>query len=491
MADSAQIAGMPRQTGLLRLAEMLPFSIPEVWLRFLLAIVGLGLAFFAALFSTVARESGNLPATVISASLALFIAVFVGVGTVPYLARRVAAARLRDALDFEVTRVGAVYVAVVLVIGIAALNTGNNLLYIVVAAMLAAIVISGLASAANLRDLQLDIRLPEYAFAGRPLTAKVAVRNVRSSVPSLSISVVASKAEGNRKKWQWERTAFIFPPSRTAGGAWFRFPDWRLRRIGSNAAGGEIIQSPVYFPYLPPKADQMADLPMCFHRRGRYQQQGFGLTTRFPFAFLCKTRRVPLERDITVFPSVEPTDQFYDILPLVTGEFETFVRGRGDDLYRIREYVPDDSARHVDWKATAKSGSLKVREFSREDERRLRIVFDNPTPGAVSLQHYERAIALTASLGWHFCFENTELSFVAQGYSDGPDIYKFLSYLAVIEPLASPSVLEGLPPSDDYNIIITSRARDTIPAGLWACSHVVFVGNPVGNPVGAPVGHDV
>ena len=40
------------------------------------------------------------------------------------------------------------------------------------------------------------------------------------------------------------------------------------------------------------------------------------------------------------------------------GEWESFVRGRGSDLYLIREYLPEDSARHVDWKATAKSGSL-------------------------------------------------------------------------------------------------------------------------------------
>ncbi len=65
---------------------------------------------------------------------------------------------------------------------------------------------------------------------------------------------------------------------------------------------------------------------------------------------------------------------------MITGEVESFVRGRGYDLYRIREYMPEDSARHVDWKATAKSGSLKVREFSREDERKLRLVFDNPAP---------------------------------------------------------------------------------------------------------------
>ena len=95
---------------------------------------------------------------------------------------------------------------------------------------------------------------------------------------------------------------------------------------------------------------------------------------------------------------MEPTDEFFEVLPLITGEFETFARGRGDDLYRIREYMPEDSARHVDWKATAKSGSLKVREFSREDERKVRLVFDNPSPGTVSEQAYENAVTLAASL---------------------------------------------------------------------------------------------
>ena len=157
-------------------------------------------------------------------------------------------------------------------------------------------------------------------------------------------------------------------------------------------------------------------MELCFPRRGRYQQNSFGLATRFPFAFLTKTRRVALAREILVYPPVETTDEFFEVIPLITGEFESFARGRGDDLYLIREYMPEDSARHVDWKATAKSGSLKVREFSREDERKLRIVFDNPGPGNVSEQAYENAVTAAASLGWHFAEANAELSFVAQDY---------------------------------------------------------------------------
>ena len=130
-------ANTPQPPFFQRLSRFLHLDIPEVWVRFLLAIVGLILAFAAALFSTVSRESGNLWATLVLASAALLLAVIVGLTTVPYLARRVAGAGIRDAFDYDVTKVGIAYVVIVLVIGIAALNTGNNLLYIVVAAMLA------------------------------------------------------------------------------------------------------------------------------------------------------------------------------------------------------------------------------------------------------------------------------------------------------------------------------------------------------------------
>src|ERR1700691_1905267 len=121
----------PRLSAIQRVSRFLHLEIPEVWVRFLLAIVGLILAFGAALFSTVSRESGNFWATLVFASIALVLAVVVGLTTVPYLARRVASAGIRDAFDYDVTRVGIIYVVIVLVIGIAALNTGNNLLYII------------------------------------------------------------------------------------------------------------------------------------------------------------------------------------------------------------------------------------------------------------------------------------------------------------------------------------------------------------------------
>ena len=457
------------------MVRVLHLEIAEVWVRFLLALVGLVLAFGAALFSTVSRESGNLWATVLLASIALILAVIVGLTTVPYLARRVATSQIRDALDYEVTRVGIIYVAVLMLIGIAALNTGNNLLYIVVAAMLAAILASGLASALVLRGVELDVRLPEHVFAGQPMLARIALKNPRGWMPSFSLNVV-SFAPKTGKRWRWLPASFGLPPWRKPGQQWLQLPDRRLRRIAQDAGPPVIFQGSAYFPYLPAKSELVADLELNFERRGRYQQEGFGLATRFPFAFLTKTRRIPLLREIVVYPRVTVTTELFEILPMIRGEFETYTRGRGSDLYRIRDYMPEDSARHVDWKATAKSGGLKVREFSREDERKLRIVFDNPSSEQISTAEYEKGVAAAASLAWHFADGNTRLSFVSQQYSGSHDIYQYLGHLAVVQPDASSSAIEQLEPTDDFNIIVTARRPGTVPEQLWECSYLIFIG---------------
>ena len=478
-----------------RIVQWLQSAGVEVWLKFLLALAGLGLAFAAALFSTVTRDSGNLWATVILASISLVLATLVGLVTVPYLARRVAVERLRESLDYEVNRAGIVYVLVTLVIGIAALNTGNNLLYIVVAAMLAAIVVSGYVSAVVLRYLELDIRLPEHVFAGRPVLGRIVVRNARRVLPSFSIRVVSGRKKQQKpaKRWRWETATFAFPFNRPQSQQWLRLPDRRLKRVTLVPPAPGIFQGMAYFPFLPARSEATADLPLKFDRRGRYQEDSFGLATRFPFAFLTKTRQVSLQREILVYPRIEATDEIFEILPLVRGEWESFVRGRGSDLYRIREYMPEDSARHVDWKATAKSGSLKVREFAREDERKLCIAFDNPEEGALSESAYEKAVELAASLASHFSSQDAEISFLIPRRPRSRDLHEFLEWLALVQPRGSKSEaaaasaaegsggsLEelGRVPGDEYKIVITARGRGSIPTALWNSSYFVFVGEP-------------
>lgn len=427
----------------------------EAWLRFLGALIALAMAFTAAVFSTVERISGNLLASIALASLSLILAAVIAVTTVPYLARRVAIRGIREAFDYELTREGIAYIAFTLIIGIAALNTGNNLLFIVVSAMLAAVLMSGVVSGIMLRALELEVMLPANVFAQTTAVARIQLRNHRRWIACFSVSVVTPK-----------RTSSRFPR--------LLVPHRRRKATANVLTMRPVLRAPVYFPYVPAGTSVTANVDLYFSRRGRYSQEGFGLATRFPFSLFIKTRRLDLGRELIVFPAVEATDESLQILPMIRGEFAAFMRGRGADLYLIRDHVPEDSARHVDWKATAKTGDLKVREFMREDERKLRIVFDNPGPGILSDAVYERMVATAASLAWQLAAEETQLSFVAPGTSDAGDVYGFLRYLALVEPAAGRSAVETLPVSDDYNLILTAQPRGTVSTPLWAASYFVF-----------------
>ncbi len=147
------------------------------WVRFFVSLFGLAFAFLAAVYSTVFRESGNLIGTAIAASVALLLAGVVGVLTVPYLAKRVAFRRVRDAFDYEATREGAAYIVLIIILGIAALNTNNNLLFIIVSSMLAAIGVSGVSSWMDDARVELEISLPQHVFAQRSVVGRVTLRN--------------------------------------------------------------------------------------------------------------------------------------------------------------------------------------------------------------------------------------------------------------------------------------------------------------------------
>lgn len=447
----------------------------EAWVRFFIALLGLIFSFVFALLSSSFRDEGSLLGTAMTASLALMTAGIVGITTVPYLAKRVAFERLRFSVRYDLTREGGVYILFVLVVGIAALNTGNNLLFIIVAAMLAAVLVSGIASTVVLFGLSLNVTLPEHVFAGKPCIGSITIRNT-GRLPSFSVSVVPEKPK-KRRAWKWQRTELGIPPFRPPERQWFRVPDLQLRPVPPKEHQPPILERPVYFPYLRPRHSESAAVELKFPRRGRYVQDALGVATRFPFSFITKTRVVPFERELIVLPAVEETQEFLTILPALRGEFEVFVAGRGYDLYRLRQFADGDAARHIDWKATARSRTVMVREFTREDERKLKIVFDNPAPGMVTEEDYEAAIRLAASLVWHFADGTTEISYASAGYTGPQESLSFLKYLAVVQPKDEPFALERVRSGDAYNLVITSRPRGSIPTQLWTNSYVIFMGN--------------
>jgi hypothetical protein len=88
---------------------------------------------------------------------------------------------------------------------------------------------------------------------------------------------------------------------------------------------------------------------------------------------------------------------------------------------------------------------------------------------------YERAVRLAASIAWHYYHEDVEVSFVAAGLEPTEDVFAFLRYLALVEPEDATTVFSRLRASDDYNLIITARNGDALPAALAARSYLIPV----------------
>ena len=114
------------------------------WRRFFLALFALGLSFFLALYSATLNETGRHGLGATCAALSLILAGIVAVKVVPYLARRTALERWMVKIGYEFTREGMVYLIIIAVIVVSALNTGNNLLFIILASLLAGILVSGI-----------------------------------------------------------------------------------------------------------------------------------------------------------------------------------------------------------------------------------------------------------------------------------------------------------------------------------------------------------
>lgn len=421
------------------------------WRNFAVAMATLALALLLALYSVAMSESGRPMFAWGSAILALALAGWVAVTIVPKMARRTSLRWLLYQVDYRLTKEGAIYLVSVFIIVLAAVNTGNNLLFLILACLLAGILVSGVISRAVLTGLDLKIELPEHVFAGQPILATVEVRNEKSITPSFSLRVVGLQ----------------------------------------ESEDAQILTKPVYFPYIPHESSARQKVELLFPRRGVYRQDAFGIRSKFPFGFLEKTRRVESELELVVYPRVEPTDEFFEILPLLSGEMESLHRGRGHDLYSIRDYLPTDSARFVDWKSSAKTGALKVREFAREDERRLVLALDPCLGRAASeseeqarLARFERAVSLAACITWHFYETGAVMQFrsprAATPMTAADDIvYDVLRELAFIQPdreNSGSAFLQSLAEETEcFKIILTNHPRGSIPTSLWSSSYFIFL----------------
>jgi hypothetical protein len=150
----------------------------------------------AAVVTVAARRSGDWELTRLGAVASLAFAVLIVLFVVPPLARSARAEAARLDLAFQVTAGGLVFVSVYAVVGFAAWNTGNNLLFLIFSVLTSTLFVAVSAGRAALRDLAVTARFPDHIFAGDAAPVIVTVNNAKRLLPSFSVLVEAREAVG-------------------------------------------------------------------------------------------------------------------------------------------------------------------------------------------------------------------------------------------------------------------------------------------------------
>jgi uncharacterized protein (DUF58 family) len=423
-------------------------SMLRVILGTLLVIAGLT----SALVTVLARSNGDNGLAGAAAILSLLIALLLTIFIVPPLARSARVEVANIDFPFEPTSGGGVFLVIIIVVGFAAWNTGNNLLFLVFSLLCSTLFVGWVHAGTSLRDLTVSARFPDHIFAAEAAPVIVTLRNTKRLLPSFSILV---EARGPVNEIE---------------------PKKRRRYVKRLLA---------YFSYVPHSAAAEQRVEQLFPTRGHVLIDGFELSTRFPFGFFRRRRRLRARNvDIIVYPKPEVISDELHLLPMYAGRMPSMRRGAGHDLFSMRDYQPQDDLRHIDWKATARSRRLTVREFTSEDERRITIVLDTRLAHGELPERFERGVVQAASLIKHFIDERAEVRLVL-GDDVGPfgsgteQLYRCLRRLALV----TPSDKDGPGLADvswhavehDYAILLTAAAPGSIPANVWRTSHVIYL----------------
>lgn len=255
-------------------------------------------------------------------------------GSMSRLARILA--KLRPPRRLKFTREGRYFVAISVGIGLAAINTGNNLLYLLLGWLLSVIIASGILSEQVLRNLRIQRRPPPRIFAGQPFLMEISVENTKRSLASYSIEVEDRIADG-------------------------------------------MLDKKCYFLKVPSGRTQRTSYRHIFARRGLYRFTGFRVGTKFPFGLFRKSRDIDVGKDVVVYPQVHPIT-----VPSPRAHHaghDTARRlGRRGEFFGLREYRDGDDRRDIHWRSTARTGRPLVREYEDESQKRATILLDNALP---------------------------------------------------------------------------------------------------------------
>ena len=302
---------------------------------------------------------------------------------------------LRPPRKLRFTPDGTRFVIVALAIGIAAINTGNNLLYLVLAMMLSLITLSGILSESSLRMVNVKRALPRTAFAGKPFIVRITASNNKRRLPSISLT----------------------------------FED-RMEKTGP---AGRL-----YFLKIPPMGNARGSYHLTPERRGMHLFEGGRLATRYPFGLFLKSKEAGEASEILVYPMIMDVNELLREGGIDWGEIESRIKGRGTDLYGLRGYASGDDMRSIHWKTSARLSKLYVREFAREDARKIMLFLDDCIPEGFE-DSLEKGVAIAASLAYHFIYRGYQVGLMTS-VEEIPlgigmeQLYRMLRVLALLSP---------------------------------------------------------
>ncbi|WP_437278004.1 DUF58 domain-containing protein [Sorangium sp. So ce375] len=244
---------------------------------------------------------------------------------------------LRPPRKLKFTREGKYYLGITLGVGFAAINTGNNLLYLLLGMLLSLIVVSGVMSDLSLRHLTVTRRLPARAQVGRAHLVEIEVYNHKKRVPSYAIEVEDLRA-------------------------------------------GQPADKRCFFLKISPSSAQVAAYRRTPARRGRDRHTGFRIATRFPFGLFEKSREVEAEGDLIIYPAVDPVRLPVEEAGRREGGASLSGRGGGDETFGLRPMRDGDDPRDIYWKKSTMRDQLVLRERTRETRPDVQIVVDTVRP---------------------------------------------------------------------------------------------------------------
>src|SRR5580765_5329266 len=276
-----------------------------------------------------AHQTGNIRLAGISAAASLVFVLIILIFIVPPLVRNAGREASQMNLPFEFTTGGAIMLVLISIVGFSAWNTGNNLLFLVLSFLIAALVVGFFAGNICLKKLDVTMRFPDTIFADESTPIIVGVNNRKKIFPAFSIVVDVRGKERERSIAADDLNAIL--------------PRWIAAWLGRAPL---LTRTLNHFVYVPARQKDEATTEHIFPNRGRLLIKDFELSTKFPFGFFRHRRRLPArEAELIVFPRIIDVDPEIENMPLDLGRQMSSKRGMGQDLLSLRDYQPQDDLR--------------------------------------------------------------------------------------------------------------------------------------------------